>query len=128
MNSSLCCVETPKKNFISVHKSVATPPSSLKFCDRFSPSISLLKLLENVARIHSYQYHMEVNFSSLEDMEFLTSSVVIVISDYFRSELPDIPDILPFIYMVQYDSFNPFGCAKIQKIKIRGPFSFFLKV
>ena len=37
---------------------------------------------------------MEVNFSSLEDMDFLTSSVVIVISDYFGSELPDIPDIV----------------------------------
>ena len=47
-----------------------------------------------MSRVHSFQFHIEVSFSSLEDMEFLDSKIVQVISDYFETEVPDIPDII----------------------------------
>ena len=91
MNSS-SLIETPKKKYISV-KSHSNPPS-FKVDGRFSPSKSLLKLLTNAARIHSYQFHIEVEFTNLSEMTFLDRKLVNYISEHFNSESPDVPDLI----------------------------------
>jgi len=91
MNSS-SLIETPKKKYISV-KSLSNPPS-FKTDSRFSPSKSLLKLLTNAARIHSFQFHIEVEFTNLSAVTFLDRKLVDYISEYFNSESPDVPDLI----------------------------------
>jgi hypothetical protein len=88
MNSSMCVVETPKKRFISV-KSCKSPLSVLK-AHRFSPSKHLLSLMNNVDRIHKFQYHIEVAFTDLRELHFMTRSMVHSVTDFFISESPDI--------------------------------------
>ena len=50
--------------------------------------------MDNAARIHSYQFHLEVTFTDLCEFTFLERKLANTISDYFTSETPDIPDII----------------------------------
>ena len=108
MNSSMCVVETPKKRFISV-KSCKSPLSVLK-THRFSPSKHLLSLMINVDRIHKFQYHIEVAFTDLRELHFMTRSMVNSVTDFFISESPDIPDFLVKleIIAIEQDYFGQF--------------------
>ena len=125
MNSSLCLVETPKKKYISV-KSHASPQLVLK-PDRFSPSKNLLKLMENAARIHSFQFHIEVNFTDLGELTFLDRKLVNAMSEYFSSESPDIPDIIMRLEIIalEDDYYGPFLKAYIaEEFSIPSEYSF----
>ena len=108
MNSSFCLVETPKKKFISVKSQVI--PSSLNHSDRFSPSKFILNLLNNAARIHSFQFHIEVNFTDLCEMTFLNRKLVKSLNDYFTTEAPDIPDMILKLetFAVEIAYYGPF--------------------
>ena len=92
MNSSLCVVETPKKKFISV-KSGASQNLVLQ-SHRFSPPKSILTLLSNAARIHAFQFHTEVSFSDLREMDFMNRKLASSLNSFFSSESPDIPDVI----------------------------------
>ena len=108
MNSSMCVFETPKKKFIST-KPPVTPPV-ISNVDRFSPSRSILNLMDNARRIHEYEFHIEVNFTDLSEMSFLTRKLVKTLSDYFMIEAPDVPDIIIKleILAVESENFGPF--------------------
>merc|ERR1719427_2093991 len=108
MNSSMCVFETPKKNFIST-KPPVTPPSLVNV-DRFSPSQSILSLMENTRHIHEFEFHTEVNFTDLSEMTFLTRKLAKTLSDYFMIEAPDIPDIIIRleIFALESEKFGPF--------------------
>ena len=92
MDSSLCVIETPQKTFISV-KTSKTKVSS-KHSDRFSPSSSLLHLMDNVARVHSFQFHIEVSLIELSSLNFLSRKLTKSLEDFFKNEDPDIPDVI----------------------------------
>lgn len=97
MNSS-SLIETPKKKFISVKSH--SHPSLVKTSGRFSPSKSLLKLLTNADRIHSYQFHIEVEFTNLSEMTFLDRKLVNYLSEHFNFESPDVPDLIVKLEMI----------------------------
>ena len=92
MNSSLCVVETPKKKFISVQS--GSGQSSVLHSDRFSPPKAILTLLSNAERIHAFQFHTEVTFSDLREMNFMNRKLVSSLNTFFTGESPDIPDVI----------------------------------
>ena len=92
MNSSICNIETPKKKYIC-NKPPVSPPV-LKTFGRFSPSKPILELLENANRIHQFQFHTEVNFKDLSELNCISNNVIKHLSDYVNTEHPDIPNVI----------------------------------
>ena len=93
MNSSMCVIATPQKKFIS-KKDLVTPSPSSEKCSRFAPSEYLLSSMDNVTRVHSFQFHTEVNLTDLSEMNLLTRKLANSLEHFFRTENPDIPDLI----------------------------------
>ena len=87
INSSHLNIITPQKTYFYTQD--ATQVKYRK--GRFEPSKTVKDMLDQLKRVHDYQFHKPVEFLSLHDLSFLENDIE-VISTHIQSF--DIPDLL----------------------------------
>ena len=92
MNCSSLAIETPKKVFIR-NKEQTPIKLDLDPSKRFSPSKTVKTLLDQVNRVHEFQFHLELQFVDLTQIN-LTQNLVREISNFIFDENPDLSDLI----------------------------------
>ena len=88
-NSSSLGVETPQKQCLS--RDNKTPVKVKKVVDRFKPSYSVRLTLKKLIRVHQFQYHQQVEFIKLEELD-MKRDIAIKIREYVKDA--DISDLV----------------------------------
>ena len=88
-NSSSLGVETPQKQCLS--RDTRTPVKVKKVVDRFKPSYSVRLMLKKLIRVHQFQYHQQVEFIKLEELD-MKRDIAIKIREYVKDA--DISDLV----------------------------------
>ena len=103
IDSSCLNIVTPQKCFIQCVED--TPVKLGRVPDRFTPSYSVKKTLQQIQRVHEYRCHIEVEFKTLKELNITRKEGEQIVEFLLNQDIPDIISKLEII-AIEKNFFN----------------------